>query len=121
MAIQLLARFENGAALIDIQNHYAPKTTVREILGSSPITPYNPNGDGAGAWIRELGAPPIELDRGESAVLDVTEPLRRQYSQPSTALTIRIDIESTPPQDCVGSLYRIAFDGSGAVRTFENA
>jgi hypothetical protein len=121
MAIQLFARFENGSALIDIQNNYAPKTAVREITGSSPITPYNPNGNGAGAWIRELGAAPIELDTGEAAVLDVTEPLRRQYSQPSTELTIRIDIQSAPPQDCIGSLYRVAFDAGGAVRKFENA
>jgi hypothetical protein len=120
MAIQLIANFENGSALIDIQNNYAPKTAVREVTGSSPITPYNPNGDGAGAWIRELGAAPIELDTGQHAILNVTEPLRRQYSQPSSELTIRIDITSTPAQDCVGAFYRVGFGPDGAVNKFEN-
>jgi hypothetical protein len=121
MAIQLFAKYQNAAALIEIQNNYAPKTAVREITGSSPITHANPHGEGAGAWIRPLGAAPIELDTGEKVVLDVTEPLRRQYSQPGAELIIRIDIESTPSQDCVGALYRLAFGADGAINNFENA
>ena len=64
---------------------------------------------------------PIEIDTGKAVVLDITERLRHRYSQPSSEFTIRIDIHSTPPQDCVGGLYRVAFGTDGTVSNFENA
>jgi hypothetical protein len=63
----------------------------------------------------------IEIDTGKTVVLDIAEPLRHQCSQPSSEFTIRIDINSTPPQDRVGGLYRVAFGAEGTVSNFENA
>lgn len=100
---------------------YAPKTVVREITGPGPMTQNNPHSDGAGAWIKGLGAEPIELDGGQTKMLDISEAIRKQYTQPQRSqIRMRIDLRCTPPQDCVGGVYRIAIESDGTMSAFEN-
>jgi hypothetical protein len=116
--VHAFATCESGRAVLELKNGNSERTAVREITAAYPS-----GVGGSGAWIRELGALPIELDPGEPKRLDITGALRAQYFNSSTnegqTYAARIEINSTPPQKYQGGVYRFEFNVSGEVIAFE--